>query len=62
MQENTKIQENTKMQENEEYQYLQLIKDILEDGHKETTREMAQQFPFLEELCVSLLKTIKFLY
>ena len=32
------MQENAKIKENEEYQYLQLIKDILDDGHKETTR------------------------
>ena len=32
------MQENTEIQKSEEYQYLQLIKDILEDGNKETTR------------------------
>ena len=32
------MQENTEIQKSEEYQYLQLIKDILENGNKETTR------------------------
>ena len=45
MQENQENQENQETKEtketkekHEEYQYLRLIKDILEDGHKETTR------------------------
>jgi len=32
------MQANTEIKKSEEYQYLQLIKDILEDGNKETTR------------------------